>query len=122
MPRYRGDVVSDAAILPILSKTGTAAAATAVTVTVPAAPTGQHTLRYLAISASGAASGPATVTVKDGTTDVFVLDVNVAIATPLLIEMPGAGIEGTVNKALSVVVSAGASGSITKLNVGYFTS
>lgn len=103
---------------PFTGVTATAAAATAVTATLTAAPGEQRVLYFVAASVSVAASGPVTLTVADGATNVLVLDLAIAVGVPYVLSLP-AGLAGTAGNAMTVTLSAPASTSVGKLNVGY---
>ncbi len=102
--------------------TGTSSAASAVTVNVPVPPAGaverQTVITGITVSASGAASGPVTVTITDGSTAVFITDVSLAIGTPLAVPLPGS-VAITPGNTAAVTVSAGASSCVIKANVAY---
>lgn len=104
---------------PFTSITATAAAATAVTATVAAVPGVRHVTYSVIVSVSGAASGTGvTLTVNDGTNAALVIDIAVAVGVPYILSLP-AGLAGTPGSALSATLSAGATGCIGKLNLGY---
>ncbi|MDG3012387.1 hypothetical protein G4X40_19795 [Rhodococcus sp. D2-41] len=114
---YEGRVVGLNAGLPTGSQTATAAAATAVTVTVPAAVGRAQCIDFVAVSFSGAASGPVTLTVADGATTVLTLDLSLAVGAPFVF-LPPSGLAGSTGNAVAVTVSAPAAGSVCKLTVG----
>ncbi len=103
---------------PFACVTGTAAAATAVTVTVAAVPGVRHVAYLAAVSVSGAASGPVTLTINDGATAVLVLDLSLAIGTPYLLSLPN-GVTNSAGNALSAVLSTPAASCIGKVTLGY---
>ncbi|MFE2998682.1 hypothetical protein ACFXG4_27225 [Nocardia sp. NPDC059246] len=109
---------------PSMLVTGISAAASALTLTVPApnnatlAVSRQSVITGIVLSASGAASGVITVTIADGATTILQLDLQLAIATPVTIPLP-ADIAITLGNAATVTVSAGATSCVVKGTVSY---
>jgi hypothetical protein len=103
--------------IPITCVTATAASATAVTATA-VAEAGRRVICFVAASCSGAASGPVTLTVKDGATAVLALDLSLTVGVPYVLSIPG-GIVGTAGNAMSAILSAGATSCVGKLTIGF---
>ena len=100
---------------PVTPKTATGTAASAVTNTWAAVPGSAHELGLICVSFSGAASGPVSLTVADGGTNILALDLSLAIGVPFVLQPSLHGLRGTVGNAMTVTVSAGAASSICKL-------
>lgn len=107
---------------PSKSVTATSAAASAVTLTIPApGNTEQNTvITGITLSCSGAGSTGITVTVKDASTTVAVLDHSLTALTPVALPLAAPITIGNGN-ASSVVVSAGASTCVVRVNASYMT-
>lgn len=104
--------------------TATSAAASAVTASIPAptaTPDTQILITGITLSASGADSGAITVTVKDATTSIMVLDYLLTSGVPVSVPLP-APLDIAMGHAASVVVSAGAASCVVKVNVSYMTA
>lgn len=97
----------------------TAAANTAVTQTFAAVVGKSHRLTSLAVSYSAAPTG-GRVTVSDGGTVVF--EVDVTAAGPVSVPLPGGGLQGTANTAMTVTLAAGGAAVIGKVNTGRITA
>lgn len=105
--------------MPYTNVIATAAAATAVTVSLPAAPGAQRVIQAVIVSCSGAASGPITLTVNDASTPVLVTDLSLTIGVPYVLNLPAGGLAIGTGDASTIVASAGAASSILKVDVGY---
>lgn len=116
-----GEQISFGAIAPCSAQTATAAAAAAVSIILPASVGVQNILQFVAVSASGAASGPITLTVQDGATNILVLDLSLAVGATQVLS-PQAAIGGTAGNTMTVTASAPAAGSVLKVNVGSYTT
>lgn len=106
----------------LTSQTATAAAATAVSIVIPANGGITNILEFVELSYSGATSGPVTLTISDGATAVLSLDLNLTVATPYVYTFPNGGLAGTPGNTLTVAVTAGAASSIAKLTIGRATA
>jgi len=99
--------------------TATAASATAVTATVSAVATVRQVCYWIGVSVSGAATGTGvTLSLIDGSTTILDLDLAVAVGVPYVLSIPN-GITGTPGNAMSVTLSAGATGCVGKVTLGY---
>lgn len=98
---------------------GTAAANTAVTQTFAAVAAQAHRLTSLVVSYSAAPTG-GRVTVSDGATVVF--EVDVTAAGPVMVPLPAGGLKGSVNTALTVTLAAAGAGVVGKVNTGRITA
>ena len=104
------------ATTPQTPKTVTGTAAAAVSNVWPALTGSARELELISVSYSGAASGPVTLTVTDGATTVFAVDLNLAVGVPYTLVPALHGLRGTVGNAMTITVSAGAASSICKLS------
>lgn len=105
--------------MPFSNVTATAAAATAVTATLPAAAGETRVIQSVIVSCSGAATGAITLTINDSGSPVFVADLSLAIGVPYVLSLPAGGLAIGLGDASTVVTSAGASSSVVKVNVGF---
>lgn len=98
------------------------ATATAAPVTVTLAPTtaSYRTITHLSASVTVAGSGPVTITVTDGGTVTYLLNVTLAEDTPLILDLGDGLITNPVN-TVTVVISATVSTCVGRLNVGVLT-
>jgi hypothetical protein len=111
-----GDVLSNPTPgqSPSSPQTATAAANTAVTITLAASGTTTHVVTVLAYSYSASPTG-GQITIKDGATTVF--DLDVTSTWEVVASMPPGGIKGTAGAAMTVTLAAGGAGITGKLNI-----
>lgn len=103
--------------IPFSSVYAISAANTAVTTTLAAAPGARRVIQSVTVSASGAASpGPITLAIVDGATTIYQTDLTLTEYVPQTIT-PGVG--GSLGNAVAITASAGATGTLVKLNVQY---
>lgn len=97
----------------------TAAAATAVTQTFAAVTGKSHRLTALAVSYSAAPTA-GRVTISDGATVVF--EVDITAAGPLSVPLPQGGLQGTAGAAMTVTLGAAGAGVVGKVNTARITA
>ena len=101
------------------SVTVTGSAASATTVSLPAAPGISRVIKSVIASCSGAASGPITLTINDAGSPEFVTDLSLTIGVPYVLNLPADGMSIGTGDATTIVASAGAASSVIKLDVAY---
>jgi hypothetical protein len=104
--------------LPSTPNKATAAANTAVTVTLAAVAGESHRLTYLAYSYSASPTG-GQITITDGGTTIF--DLDVTSSWEVFESLPPGGIKCSTNSAVVLTLAAGGAGIVGKLNVGSVT-
>lgn len=106
---------------PTTSVTATGAAAAATTVTLAAAAGVRHAVQSITVSCSGAAvtnSAPITLTVSDGATAIFVIDLILSVGVPVY-PLPSP-LMGTAGNAMTITTSAGPASSVVKISAAPF--
>ena len=106
---------------PLEGQNSASAANTAVTHTFAADTARRHRFKYACVDFTGA-TGTATLTVSDGATVLFQTDLSLTVgATPFQVTIPGGGLIGTVNTAMTVTVSAGGALAVAHLSTAKYT-
>ncbi len=102
------------------SLNSTAAANTAVVQTFAAVVGESHRLAFVAVSFTGG-TGTGTLTVADGGTTIYQIDLVLVIGTPFQITFPLGGLGGTINTAMTVTLAAGGTLAVGKLSTARYT-